>query len=163
MVAELADAHGSPEMVDIVHKHTCSALNQHLAYWNLNGANPKTDKNWKRKAEPADWYAKRIGKRCEPIQKGSGPAVDLDTTVDYGVQQYGRYMYRWVHQLAKEHDLPVKFVMEQLMLRFESRLKDEDIPWLTEGMTKRQAAKVERHIEQAKDTVAKAQEVGWFS
>lgn len=163
LVDDLAKAHGSAEMVAVVQSHASSALTQHLQYWTLNGTSPKTDHNWKRKAEPADWYAKRIGKACNPIQKALKPEVDLETTVDYGVQQYGRYMYRWVHQLAKEHDLPVTFVMEQLMLRFESRLKEEDLPWLTEGLTKRQAAKVERHIEQAKDAVAKAQEVGWFA
>lgn len=163
LVDDLAKAHGSAEMVEVVQAHTSSALTQHLQYWTLNGTSPKTDHNWKRKAEPADWYAKRIGKACNPIQKALKPEVDLETTVDYGVQQYGRYMFRWVHQLAKEHDLPVNFVMEQLMLRFQSRLKEEDLPWLTEGMTKRQAAKVERQIEKAKDAVAKAQEVGWFS
>ena len=163
LVKDLAKAHGSAEMVEVVQTHASSALTQHLQYWTLNGTSPKTDNNWKRKAEPADWYAKRIGKACNPIQKALKAEVDLETTVDYGVQQYGRYMYRWVHQLAKDHDLPVNFVMEQLMLRFQARLKDEDLPWLTEGMTKRQAAKVERHIEQAKDAVAKAQEVGWFA
>ena len=79
------------------------------------------------------------------------------------MQQYGRYMFRWVHQLAREHDLPVEFVMEQLLMRFESRLKDEDMAWLTEGMSKRDAKKWERHVDKAKDAVAKAQEVGWFA
>ena len=163
LVAELADAHGSPEMVDIVHKHTCSALNQHLAYWTLNGTNPKTDKNWKRKAEPADWYAKRIGKRCEPIQKGSGPAVDLDTTVDYGVQQYGRYFARWVSEQAKHHQLPEGFVMEALMKRFQSRLKAEDESWLLEGLTEEEAATKLADLEDLKDAIARSQENGWWA
>ena len=163
LVDELAKAHGSAEMVEVVQNHASSALTQHLQYWTLNGTSPKTDNNWKRKAEPADWYAKRIGKACNPIQKALKPEVDLETTVDYGVQQYGRYMFRWVHQLAREHDLPVEFVMEQLLMRFESRLKDEDMAWLTEGMSKRDAKKWERHVDKAKDAVAKAQEVGWFA
>ena len=163
LVAELADAHGSPQMVDIVHKHTCSALNQHLAYWTLNGTNPKTDKNWKRKAEPADWYGKRIGKRCEPIQKGSGAALDLDTTVDYGVQQYGRYFARWVFEQAKTHELPESFVMEALLKRFQSRLKQEDEPWLVEGLSADEAATKLADLEDIKDAIARSQEQGWWS
>ena len=162
LVAELADAHGSPEMVDIVHKHTCSALNQHLAYWTLNGTNPKTDKNWKRKAEPADWYTKRIGKRCEPLQKGSGPAIDLDTTVDYGVQQYGRYFARWVSEQAKHHHLPEGFVLEALMKRFQSRLKPEDMSWFVEGLSEAEAAAKLADLEDTKDAISRSQENGWW-
>ena len=163
LVAELADAHGSPQMVDIVHKHTCSALNQHLAYWTLNGTNPKTDKNWKRKAEPADWYVKRIGKRCEPIQKGSGPAVDLDTTVDYGVQQYGRYFARWVNEQAKKHSLPEGFVMEALLGRFQARLKPEDEGWFTEGLSEAEKVAKLEWLEQHKDAISRSQENGWWA
>ena len=163
LVAELADAHGSPEMVDIVHKHTCSALNQHLAYWTLNGANPKTDKNWKRKAEPADWYAKRIGKRCEPLQKGSGPAIDLDTTVDYGVQQYGRYFARWVTEQAKAHELPEDFVMGALLKRFQSRLKPEDMSWFVEGLTDAEKDEKLADLEDIKDAISRSQENGWWA
>jgi len=163
LVAELATAHGSPEMVEVVHKHTCSALNQHLQYWTLNGTNPKTDKNWKRKAEPSDWFVKRIGKRCEPIQKGSGPAVDLDTTVDYGVQQYGRYFARWVSEQAKTHQLTESFVMEALMKRFQSRLKPEDESWLVEGLSDDEAATKLADLEVLKDAIARSQEVGWWS
>jgi len=162
LVAELADAHGSPEMVEIVHKHTCSALNQHLAYWQLNGTNPKTDKNWKRKAEPADWYTRRIGKRCEPLQKGSGPVVDLDTTVDYGVQQYGRYFARWVDEQAKEHGLDEEFVVRALMLRFKSRLKPEDEAWLLKGLSPEEAKAKLDDLEDLKDAIARSQEVGWW-
>ena len=129
----------------------------------MNGTSPKTDNNWKRKAKPADWYAKRIGKACSPIQKALKPEVDLETTVDYGVQQYGRYMFRWVHEMARKHDLPEAFCMEQLLMRFKSRLKDDDMAWLTEGMTKKEARAWARDIEQAKDATAKAQEVGWFA
>ena len=163
LVAELADAHGSPEMVDIVHKHTCSALNQHLAYWNLNGTNPKTDKNWKRKAEPADWYAKRIGKRCEPIQKGSGPVVDLDTTVDYGVQQYGRYFARWVSEQARAHELPEQFVMKALLHRFQARIKPEDESWFVEGLTPEEAEARLSELEETRDAIARSQESGWWA
>ena len=41
--------------------------------------------------------------------------------------------------------------------------QDEDMAWLTEGMSKRDAKKWERHVDKAKDAVAKAQEVGWFA
>lgn len=163
LVAELASAHGSPEMVEKVHQHTCSALNQHLQYWTLNGTNPKTDKNWKRKAEPADWYAKRIGKRCEPLQKGSGPAVDLDTTVDYGVQQYGRHFFRWIHEQAKRTGLDEEFVAGCLVKRFQSRLRDEDMSWYLDGLTDEEALADLQHLDGIKDDIAHSQEHGYWA
>lgn len=163
LITDLANAHGSAEMADVVEAHTCSALRQHLEYWTLNGTSPKTDKNWKRKANPADWYVKRIGKRCDRIQKASKPLVDLETTVDYGVQQYGRHMYRWVVENARKHELPEEFVLQGLMNRMKSRLREEDLDWLCEGMTKRQRAKVIKEIEANKDEIAKAQELGWWA
>ena len=163
LVAELAEAHGSPAMVDVVHKHTCSALNQHLAYWTLNGTNPKTDKNWKRKAVPADWYTQRIGKRCEPLQKGSGPAIDLDTTVDYGVQQYGRYFARWVSEQARTNDLSESFVMQSLLLRFQARIKPEDEAWFVDGLSEEEAAERLAQLEEMRDQIARSQERGWWT
>lgn len=163
LIEDLARAHGSPELVEVVHRHTVSALNQHLQYWTLNGTHPKTDKNWKRKAEPADWYVKRIGKRCKPLQKASSPSVDLDTTVDYGVQQYGRYFARWVHEQARKHDLDTEFVIMALHNRFLARLKDEDMDWLTEGMSEKQKAAMLDHIEQLKNDISRSQEVGWWA
>lgn len=163
LVADLASAHGSPEMVEKVHKHTCSALNQHLQYWTLNGTSPKTDKNWKRNAEPADWYVKRIGKRCEPLLKGSRPAIDLDTTVDYGVQQYGRHFAHWIHKMSKEHGLPPDFVMETLMNRFAARIKPEEDRWFTEGLEPDVIKDKLEVLEELKNDISDCQERGFWT
>ena len=162
-MADLASAHGSPEMVEKVHQHTCSALNQHLQYWTLNGTSPKTDKNWKRNAEPADWYAKRIGKRCEPLQKGSKPVIDLETTVDYGVQQYGRHFFRWIVQKARQEGFDEEFVMGSLMNRFRARLRDEDMTWYLDGLTDEEALADLKELEDCKNQIARSQELGWWS
>ena len=162
LIKDLDATHDSAEMVEVVDRHTCSALLQHLDYWTLNGATPKTDKNWKRKADPCDWYRERIGKRCEPIQKASRPMADLETTVDYGVQQYGRYMYRWVIEHARKNDLPPDFVMSALMNRFKSRCRDEDLAWLAEGCSEEEVTQVREDLEGNADAISKAQELGWW-
>lgn len=163
LIRDLDSARNSAEMVEVVDRHTCSALLQHLDYWTLNGTSPKTDKNWKRKAEPADWYRARIGKRCEPIQKAPKALADLETTVDYGVQQYGRHMYRWIVTLAKKHDLPENFVMEALCNRFKTRLREEDMDWYLEGLTERQKGTALKQLDKLRDEVSRAQEQGWWS
>ena len=112
----------------------------------MNGTSPKTDKNWKRKANPADWYIKRIGKHSAPIQKAPRAGLDLETTVDYGVQQYGRHMYRWVVEQGRKHDLPTDFVLNALMLRFQSRLKSEDMEWLCEGLSAEEQATFQQEL-----------------
>ena len=162
LIAALGSAHGSAEMADVIETHTCSALRQHLEYWTLNGTSPKTDKNWKRKANPADWYVKRIGKRCDRIQKASKPLVDLETTVDYGIQQYGRHMYRWVVENARKHGLPEEFVAGSLMERMKSRLREEDLDWLCADMTEKEREAIVKDIEECKDEISKAQERGWW-
>ena len=162
LLMDLDRATTSAEMVEVVNRHTESALNQHLLYFTLNGADPKTDKNWKRQAEPADWYLRRIGKRCEPIQKAPKASIDLDTTVDYGVQQYGRYFYRWVVEQSRKHDLPMDFVLNSLFMRFQSRLRREDEDWLLDGLDEQAVADFRRDLEEKRDQVSRAQERGWW-
>jgi uncharacterized protein YceK len=159
----LTNAHGSAEMVAVVDQQTCSALRQHLEYWTLNGTSPKTDKNWKRKANPSDWYVKRIGKRSEPIQKAPKPLQDLETTVDYGVQQYGRHMYRWCIEHSRRHDLPFAFVVNSLVMRMQSRLREEDMEWLLDGVPAKEVAKIKKELRASANEVAKAQELGWWA
>lgn len=163
LAMDLGKAHGSVEMVEVVNRHTESALNQHLLYFTLNGTSPKTDKNWKRKANPADWYIKRIGKHSAPIQKAPKAGIDLETTVDYGVQQYGRHMYRWVIEQGRKHGLPTEFVLNSLFMRFQSRVKTEDMDWLCEELTLEERVEVERELERIKDEVSAAQERGWWA
>ena len=162
LIADLVKAHGSDEMADVIEKHTCSALIQHLEYWTLNGTSPKTDKNWKRKANPADWYVKRIGKRCERIQKASKPVQDLQTTVDYGVQQYGRYIYRWCIENSRRNGIPLDLAVAQFMNRCQARLTDEDDAWLFDELTKGDVQAIKREMKQAADQVAWGQEHGWW-
>ena len=163
LIKGLSKAHGSAEMVEVINQHTCSALRQHLEYWTLNGTSPKTDKNWKRKANPADWYVKRIGKRCEPIQKAPKPLQDLETTVDYGVQQYGRHMYRWCIEHSRQNDLPFEFVVNSLIKRMQSRLKDEDMEWLLGGVPEQEVNRIKKELRASADEVARAQELGWWA
>jgi Replication initiation factor len=140
-----------------------SALNQHLQYWSLNGADPKSDKNWQRKAEPADWYQARIGKHSEPIRKAPRPALDLESSVTAGCRQYGRAFVLWVERMSLEHDLSRDFVLEALYGRFLARLRPEDVdeafPWL-EG-DERAAWLAE--LEDLKDGHAIAAERGWWA
>ena len=108
------------------------ALNNHLQYWELNGVNPKTDKNWTRKAQVADWYAERIGKASEPIKKAPRPALDLESTVSWGVQQYGRLFALWVAQKCQQDGLDFEDAKALLWERFFCRLKAEDAAqWLS--------------------------------
>lgn len=158
----LQKAHGSAEMVEVVDSHTRSALLQHLEYWTLNGTSPKTDKNWKRKANPADWYIKRIGKHCEPIQKAPKPLQDLETTVDYGVQQYGRHMYRWCIENSRRNEISMEHSVSQLIMRMQARLKDEDMEWLLDKSTAKQKAAIKKELKASADQVARAQELGWW-
>lgn len=162
LVADLEKAHGSAEMVEAIHQHTASALTQHLQYWTLNGTSPKKDNNWKRKAQPADWYAQRIGKPSKAVRKAAKPAVDLETTVDYGVQQYGRYFARWVDEMARKHDMEPNFAMGALLCRFKSRLKDEDMDWYLEGLNARQRKTALKELEELKNEIALSQERGWW-
>lgn len=163
LVNDLAKAHGSAEMVEVVQSHASSALTQHLQYWTLNGTSPKKDNNWKRKAEPADWYAERIGKPSKAIRKAAKPAVDLETTVDYGVQQYGRYFARWIDEMARKHDMEPNFAMGALLCRFKSRLKDEDMDWYLEGLSARDKKRALKELEELKNDIALSQERGWWA
>ena len=106
---------------------------------------------------------KRIGKRCEPIQKAPKPLQDLETTVDYGVQQYGRHMYRWCIEHSRKHDLPFEFVVNSLIKRMQSRLRDEDMDWLLGGVPEQEASKIKKELRASADEVARAQELGWWS
>ena len=87
----------------------------------------------------------------------------METTVDYGVQQYGRHMVRWVREMAREHELPEEFVIQSLYERFRSRLRDEDLDWYTEGMSKKERAAALRDLEECKNEIANAQERGWWA
>ena len=79
------------------------------------------------------------------------------------MQQYGRYFARWVFEQAKTHELPESFVMEALLKRFQSRLKQEDEPWLVEGLSADEAATKLADLEDIKDAIARSQEQGWWS
>lgn len=162
LITGLTNSHTSAEMAGVVESQTCSALRQHLEYWTLNGTSPKTDKNWKRNANPADWYVKRIGKASERIQKAPKPLQDLQTTVDYGVQQYGRYIYRWCIENSRRNGIPLDMAVAQFMTRCQSRLKEDDDAWLFDEQTKGDIRAIKKELKQAADQVAYAQEHGWW-
>ena len=98
-----------------------------------------------------------------PIKAGVIVIVDLDTTVDYGVQQYGRYFARWVSEQARAHDLPEQFVMKALLHRFQARIKPEDESWFVEGLTPEEAEARLAELEETRDAIARSQESGWWA
>jgi len=77
------------QMNDAVSDITTAALNQHLQYWTLNGADPKHDKNWQRKAEPAQWFRDRIGAKSMPIRRAPRNPLDEEAALNMAVHSYG--------------------------------------------------------------------------
>lgn len=152
----------SAEMEAVVQDTVTSALNKQGQYWQLNGANPKEDKNWKRKAEPADWFAKRIGRASKNVAKKK-PVVqrDLEAVTAYGIQQYGRYFALWVSQFQHLSGATRREAYEALEARFDARLRDEDLdlPEMQfKGMDK--AAVIET-LNKQRDLVAELNEHDW--
>lgn len=124
----LAACHTTDEMADCVSDLVVSGLNNHLQYWQLNGTHPKTDKNWQRKAEVADWFTKRIGTRQEPIRKPQKAENDLDTIVSYGVRQYGRSFGLWMQRYAVANECSLLDAAQTLGMRFLGRLGPSEFP-----------------------------------
>jgi hypothetical protein len=139
-----------------------SALNQHLQYWTLHGADPKNDKNWQRKAQPADWFQERIGRHSEPIRKAPRPALDLESSVSAGCRQYGRAFVLWVEHQCRTHDLSRDFVLEALYGRFLARLRGDDIDEAFPGLEPEERASWLAELEDLKDQHALAAERGWW-
>lgn len=153
---------GSAAMNHSVEELTVKALNQHLQYWETNGADPSTDKNWTRKAKPADWYAERIGKPSQPLRKAPKVPLDLESTTDWGVRQYGRTFATWVMHHAKRTGYSPTEVMGVLFRRFQARMQPED--WVALGLVKTEAelAEVEDCFNHIRDQIAVNGEMGWF-
>jgi len=152
----------SAEMEAVVQDTVTSALNKQGQYWQLNGANPKEDKNWKRKAEPADWFAKRIGRASKNVAKKK-PTVqrDLEAVTAYGVQQYGRYFALWVSRFQQVAGVSRSEAYKALQCRFDSKLRDEDfeLPEMQfEGMD---VAAVKQSLAQIGDLVSEMSEHDW--
>ena len=141
-LVKLLDSHLTVQaMDDAVKDLAAGVINRHLQYMTLQGADPKTDKNWTRKAEPADWFASRIGRSVASIRKAPRPAVDLESTVDWGVRQYGRYFALSCLRYSLESQLPLEAAVEGLWERFLARLSDEDLEEITAGMDADEAAR----------------------
>lgn len=158
----LDDGFTSAEQTTNLSNLVTSALNHHLQYWELNGANPKADKNWQRKAQPADWYQERIGKHSEPVRKAPRPALDLESSVSAGVRQYGRAFVLWVEEHAAKDGLSRDFVLEALYGRFLARLKADDLEEAFPGFTDDERAEWLADLEGIKDQHALAAERGWW-
>lgn len=120
-------------------------INKHLQYWTLNGADPANDKNWTRKAEPAAWFKDRIGTSVAAITKAPRPVQDLESTVGWGVQQYGRHFALYAWRRALESGMPIEQVREGLFELMEARLKPEDIATLFPQMDR---AELEQRLEE---------------
>lgn len=127
LAGALDSAFGSDQMAEAVEQLVTGSLNQHLQYWTLKGTDPKTDKNWQRKAEPADWFLDRIGRQQTAIKKVPKPALDLSSSVAWGARQYGRYFALDVLLKQKRSQLPLEQVVEGLWEKFLARLTPEDL------------------------------------
>lgn len=141
-------------MDDAIKDLAAGVINQHLQYWTLNGANPKEDKNWMRKAEPADWFADRIGRQVASVRKAPRPVQDLEATVSWGVQQYGRYLALLTLRRSKESGLPLDQCWAGLWDRCYARLSDEDVEELVQGLEGPEAAALRAEIEAIRNEVA---------
>lgn len=117
----------SAQMDQAVQALVTSSLNQHLQYWDLNGADPKADKNWKRQANPSDWYAERIGRHCDPIQKEPREKLDLERAYRYGMRQYGRHMALRTLVKHKQCGMPVEDLVAGMWEQMFTCLKREDL------------------------------------
>lgn len=129
LVRGLAGCHTTDDMASSVGSLVVSGLNNHLQYWKLNGTNPKTDKNWQRKAEVADWFTARVGRHQEPIRKPQRAESDLDSVVSYGVRQYGRSFGLWMARYAEAHECSLADAAYVLGQRFLGRLDPMDVPF----------------------------------
>ena len=69
----------------------------------------------------------------------------------------------WIHQKAKEHDLPVDFVVGALMQRFTARVKPGEDRWFTEGLSNEVIAEKLEALEQLKNDISDCQERGWWT
>lgn len=151
---------GSDDMAKAVSKLVTGSLNQHLQYWELDGADPKTDKNWKRNAQPADWFAERIGKHQARVKKNQRVKLDLGPAVSYGVQQYGRCFALDCLLKQKQSQLPLEGVVNGLWERFLARLSDEDLRLVYGDLGAEEMQQVRERLSELKDAVAYEQERG---
>ena len=114
------------DMNDAVNDLAVAALNKHLQYWTLNGANPQTDKNWQRVAEPADWFQQRIGKATTDVRKVPVAPLGQDAAVRAGVVAYGPTFARQIVLDGLKDDLGLVRALLRLGGRFLTRLKPQE-------------------------------------
>jgi hypothetical protein len=152
---ELLESNMTTDAMDkAIQDMAAGVINQHLQYWTLNGADPQGDKNWKRKAEPADWFADRIGRSVASIRKAPRPVQDLEATVSWGIQQYGRFFALSVFERQRLSGMPLHGIWEGLCERFVARLTNEDVAALLEGASEAEAAEFWGWIQETRDAVA---------
>jgi len=154
---------GSAAMAAAVEGLTVKAVNQHLQYWDLNGADPVNDRNWMRKAKPADWFAERIGKPSAPLRKPPKELRDNESTVDWVVTQGGRSCAIWVEHHARRLGVDREFVVMALYNRFFSRLRPEDFVQLGLAETPEELIEADAFMRQLQDELAVAGERGWWA
>ena len=152
----------SAAMARSVEDLAVKALNQHLQYWELCGADPSTDKNWTRRARPADWYAARVGKASETLRKAPKEPLDLESSAAWGVRQFGRIFATWVETHVNRHGLSREFVSYALYMRFFARLTPEDLVALDIAVGPEEMEEAKAFLHQLADEQAVATEHGWW-
>jgi hypothetical protein len=48
-------------------------------------------------------------------------------------------------------------------MRMQSRLREEDMEWLLDGVPAKEVAKIKKELRASANEVAKAQELGWWA
>ena len=147
-------AFDSAQMGEAVESLVTGTLNQHLQYWTLNGTDPKTDKNWQRKAEPADWFAERIGRHQTALKKEPKPSLDLSSSRAWGARQYGRYFALDVLLKQKRSQLPLDGLVNGLWEEFLARLTYEDLLLVYGDEGAEKVQEVQERIREIQNSVA---------
>ena len=161
LVRDLRKARTSAEMEAQVQELVATALNKHGQYWTLNGADPQADKNWKRKAEPADWFTRRVGTKCKNVSRQPRPVRDLESVTAYGVKQYGRYFALWARELSRRGESTVDEAYKLLQARFEGRLTDSDVEALVAGSEPSEQQRAKDHYAELRDMLSVMNEADW--
>jgi hypothetical protein len=110
-----------------VNELTVSALRQHLEYWTLNGADPQADKNWQRKAEPADWFDRRIGRANAGVRKVPVEPLVEDAAFAHCVMASGPTLGGWLLDQALDPEVGMMRGLMRLGGRLLCRVKPQEL------------------------------------
>lgn len=136
------------------------ALVQHMDYWNTNGADPKKDIHWKRKAEPADWYRRRLSLPTAPLRKDVPEGLDEEAAYQHFLRTYGAIVFRhWFLECQK----PGVGALRATMRHFgecAARLKPDQFEEILQGVPEADRAGLRQELSGILDSLAREREYG---